>query len=75
MSEPVALEQALQAVVGETDVVLQAVACVVFMDEDGQKMISHLRSTDLRTWEASGLIEDYRQSLAGFEIWRQMEDD
>lgn len=65
------LELALQDTMEEGDVILQAVAVIVFMDKDGTKFLSHRRSTDLRTWEARGLVEDMRDTLIGGEIWRQ----
>lgn len=53
------------------DVVLQAIAAVVVMDKDGQKMLSHVKSTDLRSWEARGLIADLVDTSAAHEVWRQ----
>lgn len=54
---------------------IQAIMCVVGIDEEGEKWVSHFRSGDLRTWEARGLVEDLRDTLAAQEFVRQLEVD
>lgn len=59
----------------EDSMAIQAVVCIVGIGEDGEKWVSHFRSGDLRSWEARGLIEDLRDTLAAMEVLRQLEDD
>lgn len=54
---------------------IQAVMIVVGMGSDGEKWISHFRSDDLRTWEARGLVEDLRDTLAAMEMRRMFNED
>lgn len=75
MPEVPPLEHALQAMCEDNEIVLQAVAIVVAMNDEGEKYISHLRSTDLRTWEARGMVEDLRDSLVAGEVARMFDPD
>lgn len=64
------LESILTPILGDDEMVLQAVAIIVGMDKEGKKWLSHYRSTDLRTWEARGMVEDLRDTLSGMATVR-----
>jgi hypothetical protein len=71
-NEPV-LEDVLTPLLEDGEMCIQAIAIMVCMDEFGRKYISQKRSSDLRTWEAKGMAQDFLDTLAAMEVARQLD--